>query len=197
MWFITSQRNLAGFSKGLLVIALVIFVPARDIQDLTVSLSWNCCRSRSPGWCSARVFSSGRATRLVARGVAGTVQRLPRLARGTAGREFDLMLGTPTRGCSSRRSWCRSSSPRDVERLSRIWLFFLTIFSTVSGAVAGEAAGRSRALWLRGSWTREPVQGGAFLLAPQQHRARLVDPDPAVRRLRGLPSPCWRWVCRC
>jgi hypothetical protein len=38
---------------------------------------------------------------------------------------------------------------------SAAWLYFLTIFSTVAGAIAGEAAGRSRALWLRGDWSRE------------------------------------------
>ena len=41
MWFLTSQRNMAGLFKGLLVITLVIFAPARDIRDLTVTLLWN------------------------------------------------------------------------------------------------------------------------------------------------------------
>ena len=41
MWFLTSQRNMAGLFKGLLVITLVIFAPAREVRDLTVTLSWN------------------------------------------------------------------------------------------------------------------------------------------------------------
>ncbi len=43
---------------------------------------------------------------------------------------------------------------RFVHSFTQVWLFFLTIFSTVAGAIAGQAAGRSRALWLRGNWTR-------------------------------------------
>jgi len=34
------------------------------------------------------------------------------------------------------------------------WLFFLTILSILSGAIASVAATRSRALWLRAHWTR-------------------------------------------
>jgi membrane-bound ClpP family serine protease len=41
MWFLTSQRNMAGLFKGLLVITLVIFAPAREIRDLNVTLLWN------------------------------------------------------------------------------------------------------------------------------------------------------------
>ena len=36
-----------------------------------------------------------------------------------------------------------------------VWLYYLTIFSTVAGAIAGQAAERTRALWLRGDWSRE------------------------------------------
>jgi hypothetical protein len=35
-----------------------------------------------------------------------------------------------------------------------IWLFYLTIFSALSGAITSLAATRSRALWLRAHWTR-------------------------------------------
>jgi hypothetical protein len=38
-----------------------------------------------------------------------------------------------------------------------VWLYFLTMFSTVAGAFAGQAAERSRALWLRGEWSREAL----------------------------------------
>ncbi len=40
---------------------------------------------------------------------------------------------------------------------AEVWLFYLTIFSTVAGAIAGQAAERSRALWLRGGWSREEL----------------------------------------
>jgi hypothetical protein len=35
-----------------------------------------------------------------------------------------------------------------------VWLFYLTIFSALSGAITSLAATRSRALWLRAHWTR-------------------------------------------
>ena len=35
-----------------------------------------------------------------------------------------------------------------------VWLFFLTIFCAVAGTVAGQAAERSRVLWLRTDWSR-------------------------------------------
>jgi hypothetical protein len=37
------------------------------------------------------------------------------------------------------------------------WLFFLTILSVLSGAIASLAAARSRRLWLRAHWTREEL----------------------------------------
>jgi hypothetical protein len=35
-----------------------------------------------------------------------------------------------------------------------VWLLYLTIASTVAGALSGQSAERSRALWLRTDWTR-------------------------------------------
>jgi hypothetical protein len=158
MWFISRQRDLAGFSKGLLVIAIVIFLPARDIRDLTVSLSWNLLQIAiiwlvfGAGFLLWPRYKAVRARRGRDRSAGFTLA----LSRGTAGREFDLMLGTAN-------PWLLIAAfvvplvlaTRFAEGFLQIWLFFLTIFSTVSGAIAGEAAGRSRALWLRGSWTRE------------------------------------------
>jgi hypothetical protein len=160
MWLISRQRDLAGFSKGLLVIAVVIFLPARDIQDLTVSLSWNLLQI-AISWL---VFGAGfllwprykalRARRSRDRSAGFSLVA----ARGTAGREVDLMLGTSN-------PWLLIAAlmvplalaTKFADGFLQVWLFFLTIFSTVSGAIAGEAAGRSRALWLRGSWKREEL----------------------------------------
>ena len=43
---------------------------------------------------------------------------------------------------------------RFVREVPEVWLFFLTILSVVAGAYSGQAAARSRALWLRGQWSR-------------------------------------------
>jgi len=43
---------------------------------------------------------------------------------------------------------------RFVREVPEVWLFFLTILSVVAGAYSGQAAARSRSLWLRGQWSR-------------------------------------------
>ena len=160
MWFMASERNMIGAFKGLLVILVVMFAPARDIRDLTVSLQWNLLQIAIT-W---TVFGAGfllwpRYTAFRARRKkqqAAVVRGGP--SRSIAGREFDVMLGTAN-------PWLMIGAQvvpiliatRFASELSAMWLFFLTIFSIVSGAIAGEAAGRSRALWLRGSWSRDAL----------------------------------------
>jgi hypothetical protein len=76
-------------------------------------------------------------------------------SRGTTGREIDLILGTgnPWMLIAAQLIPIVIASRVGV-RLPAVWLYFLTIFSTVTGAVAGQAAERSRALWLRTGWSR-------------------------------------------
>ena len=160
LWFVTSQRNMAGFMKGLLVIALLLFAPAQEIQDLSVSVAWN-LQQIAVVWILFGVgfllwprirAARARLSPLRAQ-AAGRV-----LPRRTAGREFDLILGTA-------KPWLLIAaqilpiaiSARFVGEIPSVWLFFFVILSTVSGAIAGEAAARSRALWLRGNWTREEL----------------------------------------
>jgi hypothetical protein len=157
MWFIASERNRAGFVKGLLVIVVVIFAPARDFRDLTVMLSWN-LQQIAVIWI---VFGTGfllwpRYQAAIARRSRRRFADVGvRLARDTVGREFDLMLGTAN-------PWLLIGAlvvpviiaTRFVDGMTSVWLYFLTIFSTVAGAIAGEAASRSRSLWLRGGWSR-------------------------------------------
>lgn len=160
MWFMSRQRDIAGFSKGLLVIVIVMFMPAREIQELTASVSWNLMQIAviwlvfGTGFLLWPRYKAARARRNPAR-VWGFARAFD---RGTAGREIDLMLGTAN-------PWMLIAAflvpliiaTRFVHSFTQVWLFFLTIFSTVAGAIAGEAAGRSRALWLRGNWTREAL----------------------------------------
>ena len=160
MWFLTSQRNTAGLFKGLLVVMLVIFAPARDLQDLTLSLAWN-LQQIAVLWIVFGVgflfwprFKAARARR--------TGERFAGLARiffgRTAGREFDLLLGTSN-------PWLLIAGlalpllfvTRFVREVPSVWLYFLTILSAVTGAYSGQAADRSRALWLRGDWSRSAL----------------------------------------
>ncbi len=160
MWFLTSQRNMAGLFKGLLVVMLVMFAPARDIHDFTVSLNWNLVQIAiiwfvfGVGFLLWPRFKSARARR--------TGERFPDLAGvlsgRTAGREFDVLLGTSN-------PWLLVAAlalplvlmTRFVQETPSVWVYFLTIFSAVTGAYSGQAAERSRALWLRGDWSREAL----------------------------------------
>jgi hypothetical protein len=116
MWFNVSQRNLAGLAKSLFIILLVVFIPAREIEEPNFRRS-----SGSDTWGKevALILGTHNPWLLVGAMV------LPMLIATRAG----------------------TSSPG-------IWLFVLTIFSTVTAAVAGQAASRSRALWLRSSASR-------------------------------------------
>jgi len=157
MWFLTSQRNMAGLFKGLLVITLVIFAPARDVRDLTVTLLWNLQQIAviwivfGAGFLLWPRFKAARARRKRVR-FAG-FDRV--LAGKTTGREFDVMLGTSN-------PWLLVAAlvlplllaTRFVGEFPAVWIYFLTICSVVTGAFTGQAAERSRALWLRGDWSR-------------------------------------------
>jgi hypothetical protein len=160
MWFLTSQRNLAGLFKAMLVSMLVVFAPAREIQDFTVSTTWN-LQQIAGIWF---LFGAGFLwwPRLEAARARRTGERFAGLARvlagRTAGREFDVLLGTSN-------PWLLIAAlalplllmTRLVREVPSVWLYFLTILSVVTGAYSGQAAERSRALWLRGDWSREAL----------------------------------------
>lgn len=157
MWFVTSQRDVVGLFKGLLVIALVIFAPAQDLRDLTMSLAWNLLQIAAlwtifgVGFLLWPRFKAARARSN--RGRSGAVMQA--LSRGITGREFDVMMGTSN-------PWQLVAAlilplvlaTHFVRDVPEVWIFFLTILSVVAGAYSGQAAARSRALWLRGQWSR-------------------------------------------
>jgi len=162
LWFITGERTAAGFVKGLVVLLLALFAPTREIQTLESSLAWNLV------WLASLWTVTGVGFLYWPR-IRGVVsQFLPRArfsfgnlrTRPVTGREFDLILGTAN-------PWLLSAAlivpavlaARIGFYSSAVWLFYLTIFSTVSGAIAGQAAERSRTLWLRSRWSREELFG--------------------------------------
>jgi hypothetical protein len=157
IWFVAGQRNAAGFFKGLAVIAIVMFVPPREIGDLGALIVWQ-LQQIAVMW---TVFGTGFL--LWPRIKAVIARRAPRgsaesigSSRTVNGREFDLMMGTAN-------PWLLIAAlvlpsiiaTRFIYQLPSVWLYFLTMFSIVVGAFAGQAAERSRVLWLRGDWSRE------------------------------------------
>lgn len=74
-----------------------------------------------------------------------------------AGAETDLLLGTT-------RPWIVALGqvvPIAVAAWfiwdGRVWIFYLTLFSAISGAITSNAAARSRRFWLKFGWTREEL----------------------------------------
>lgn len=156
IWFLTSQRNLRGLFLGMLVIALLMFVPARDIGDLNVSLAWN-LQQIAVVWI---VFGAGFL--LWPRFKAGRArgrQRFEGFAHAFAshkgGREIDVLLGTsnpwlPIAGLA----FALLLMIRSAGVAPSAWLYLLTTFGVIIGANSAQVPGRSRALWLRGDWSR-------------------------------------------
>ena len=158
MWFLTSQRNLAGLFKALLVIMLVIFSPAREIHDFNVSLTWNLQQIAilwfvfGAGFLLWPRFKAARARRTRERfaGLASV------LTGRTVGREFDVLLGTANPWLLiAGQAGPMVIASRIMGQVPSAWLYFLTIFSTGSRRYRGQAAERTRALWLRGHWSRD------------------------------------------
>ena len=160
MWFITSERNTRGYLKGLAIVALVIFAPSKEITTLESSVRLNLVEC-AVTWL---VFGAGfllwprlRAFALRVAGRFTVFGSRPGEAKIT-GREVDLLLGTGNPWFLALGQFLPVVLAARIGFYSAtVWLFYLTIFSTVAGAIAGQAAERSRALWLRGEWSRDQL----------------------------------------
>jgi hypothetical protein len=106
---------------------------------------------------AALLLFGGRLKQKLARSLAALAQLARRVLPGAAyasGTELDLLLGTS-------RPWLVAlgqAVPIVVAawlfRQHAVWLFFLTLFTAISGAITSTAAARARVLWLRNAWTR-------------------------------------------
>ncbi len=161
----TTERTVVGLTKCLLIVIATIYAPTQRIVELNPKfeltawesiLNWSAIGAWiawAPRW---------RVARARRRGANGSVfNRVFRRAGGAhdpTGREFDLLLGTA-------HPWLLALAmlfPIAIQmfvgfRLPETWLLYLTLFSAVSGALAGRAAERSRAIWLRARWSREEL----------------------------------------
>ncbi len=160
MWFITGQRNLAGYLKALIVVAAMILAPTREIRTREVSLIWNLGELGVVWLVFGAIFlnwSSVQRLLLVWRGWLDRWGWRPRTAH-VPGREIDLVLGTANPWLLAAGQFIPIALAARIGFYSaEVWLFYLTLFSTVAGAIAGQAAERSRGVWLRGGWSREQL----------------------------------------
>jgi hypothetical protein len=160
MWFITSQRNITGYLKGLIVVAAVILAPTREVVTLEVSLRWNIIELTVVWLVFGAVFLNWPRLqrRLLAWRVRFHQRGLRTRAAQVAGREIDLILGTQNPWLLAVGQFVPIALAARIGFYSaEVWLFYLTIFSTVAGAIAGQAAERSRGIWLRTGWSREQM----------------------------------------
>jgi hypothetical protein len=160
LWFITAERTAAGFVKGLVVLLLALYSPTLEIQTLETSLVWNLVCLGTVWSLVAIGFLNWQRIGKIASRRAGTFSGSTSTTRNVAGREIDLLLGTANPWLLSAALIVPALLAAKIGDYSpAVWLFYLTIFSTVSGAIAGQAASRSRALWLRTPASRAELFG--------------------------------------
>jgi hypothetical protein len=163
LWLKGRSRSAMGLLVGSLATIATLVLPIRFIAwpSTPLALYWAACALL---W---GVFAAGFLLAPRYKGELGRVKRtlLGRSAGATydGGGEIDFLIGTTqpwalafgqvvpiliaTYYLNGFRREMAPSGPSP-------WLFFLTILSILSGAIASVAAMRSRALWLRAHWTR-------------------------------------------
>ncbi len=156
LWFITSKRNTMGYLQGLTVLAAVLLTPTRQILQPEDLVRWDLTVCLSTLFAFSTLFLAWPRLRVAAGRLrlGAIIANLRRRTTRTRGREIDLLLGTAN-------PWLLGVGQLVPVMLAArigfyspaVWLYYLTLFSTVAGAIAGQAAERSRALWLRGDWS--------------------------------------------
>lgn len=160
LW-LTGKGGNFGLLAGALVLIATLVLPLRFIALPRTSLAipWTICAVLWAAFAASFLLaprlkaSFGRVRHALA-GVTGSSYR--------GGGEIDFLVGTA-------HPWALAAGQGVPIALATVllhifglaapslpspWLFFFTIMSVISGAVAGLAATRSRALWLRARWTR-------------------------------------------
>ncbi len=156
LW-LTGKSGTIGLLVGSFVMVATLVLPLRFIAMPSTSLTipWTAC---------ALLWTTFAAGFLLAPRLKAPLGRLRQtLARLTGstyrgGGEIDFLIGTA-------RPWTLAAGQivpiaiatyvMSVASWAPLaWVFFLTIISVTTGAVASLAATRGRALWLRARWTR-------------------------------------------
>ncbi len=161
LWLTGKSGSPIGLLVGTFVAIVTLILPLRFIMLPSTSLAgpWIAC---------ALLWTVFAAVFLLAPRVKAPLGRLRHALAGLAGSsyqgggEIDFLVGTA-------RPWTVAAGQIVPIVLATYfmrafsvmapsapspWVFFLTIISVTSGAVASLAATRSRALWLRARWTR-------------------------------------------
>jgi hypothetical protein len=160
LW-LTGKSGPIGLLVGSFVMIATLVLPLRFIALPSTSLTvpWTACillwTTFAAGFLLAPRLKAplGRLRRALA-GLTGSSYR--------GGAEIDFLIGTarPWTVAAGQAvpivlaSYVMSTFEVSKPGAPSPWLFFLTIISVTTGAVASLAATRGRALWLRARWTR-------------------------------------------
>lgn len=156
LWFITSKRNTVGYLQGLTILAIVILAPTRQILQPEQLVRWDVSMCLGTLLAFSALFLAWPQLRLAAAslGIGSSSASRGWATTRTRGREIDLLLGTANPWLLAVGQLLPVCLAARIGFYSpAVWLYYLTLFSTVAGAIAGQAAERSRALWLRGDWS--------------------------------------------
>lgn len=146
---------------GTLLIVVAIVVPLGYIGAPGRPLGWPVYAGLS-GWVvfSAILLSGARLVhalhRLRARLAARAARLLPQ-TRYAGGTETALLLGTGRPWVVALGQLVPIGVAAAFISIGAVWLFFLALFSAISGAITSFAAARSRRLWLRYDWSRAEI----------------------------------------
>lgn len=156
LWFVTSRRDIVGAGKAMAVVLFLMVIPAREIREQGQSIVWNLIQMAG----FALVFGTGflhwpKIRQRLARWRSPAARTRSSPARDLTGKEIDLVLGNARPSTLIATLLLPLTAATQLGHAHpSVWVFFLTISSTVGGAITGQAPERSRALWLRGSWSR-------------------------------------------
>jgi hypothetical protein len=157
VWLTGRSGGPIGLLVGSFVTIVTLVVPLRFIMlpSTSLAVTWTACALLWGAFATAFLLAPrlktplGRMRHAFA-GLTGSSYR--------GGGEIDFLIGTA-------RPWTVAAGQTvpvaiatyfmsAYAAMTPAWVFFLTIISVTSGAVATLAATRSRALWLRTGWTR-------------------------------------------
>ena len=159
LWIVAKTRGI-WLLIGSLLIAFGIVAPLGLIgrPEGVPAMAW----VGIGGWLAfaTLLLFGGRLKQKLARSL-GTAARLARRklpdTAYTSGAELDLLLSTSRPWVVALgqavpivvTAWLFRQAVNHV-----VWLFFLTLFTAISGAITSTAAARARVLWLHNAWTR-------------------------------------------
>jgi hypothetical protein len=166
LWLVgQSQSALAVIGASLLVVPALL-MPLRLMNPL-IPLRWAAIPAIALWIAIAAALLFASRMKVLAARTRRALRRREAAAFAAqyeGGNEIDLMVGTS-------RPWVlalgqvvpivvatyfigRMYGDVAIDTKTKVWLFYLTIFSVLSGGSASFAAARSRALWLRARWMR-------------------------------------------